>query len=96
MVACGRLRAGAVPLRSTGEAGSRRRRPGGAAASLASERLVKPALGRALQDAGDLGEQVRAPRPAGPGADERRSQARKALTYMARQFGSLDAADDMF
>ena len=30
------------------------------------------------------------------GPDERRSQARKALTYMARQFGFLDAAEDMF
>jgi len=30
------------------------------------------------------------------GLDERRSQARKALTYMARQFGFLDAAEDMF
>jgi hypothetical protein len=30
------------------------------------------------------------------GHDERRSQARKALTYMARQFGFLDAAEDMF
>ncbi len=27
----------------------------------AGERLVKPALGRALEDAGDVGEQVRAP-----------------------------------
>ena len=27
----------------------------------ASERLIQPALGRALQDAGDLGEQIRAP-----------------------------------
>jgi len=31
-----------------------------------------------------------------PGPDERRSQARKALTYMAGQFGFLDAAEDMF
>ena len=30
------------------------------------------------------------------GPDERRSQARKALTYMARQFGFLDAAEDTF
>jgi len=28
--------------------------------------------------------------------DERRSRAREALTYMARQFGFLDAAEDMF
>ena len=30
------------------------------------------------------------------GPDERRSQARKALMYMARQFGFLDAAEDTF
>ena len=30
------------------------------------------------------------------GLDERRSQACKALTYMARQFGFLDAAEDTF
>ena len=28
--------------------------------------------------------------------DERRAQARKALTYMARQFGFLEAAGDCF
>ena len=32
--------------------------------------------------------------PLGP--DERKSQTRKALTYMARQFGFLDAEEVMF